>query len=524
MLRPYQVEAVNAIQNEWNNGNKKTLLVLPTGTGKTIVFSDVIKNQVQDGSRALILAHRGELLDQAATKLKEQTGLDSALEKAGSTSLGSKFNVTVASIQSLSQIKRLDKFPADYFKTIVVDEAHHVLSDTYQTVLSHFNQANVLGVTAPPDRGDQKNLGQYFNSKAYEYSMRQAIKEGYLCPIKAQMIPLKLDIKSVGMSNGDFAVGDIGTSLEPYLNQIAVEMTKYCKDRKTVVFLPLIETSQKFCELLNLHGVRAVEVNGKSQDRTKVIKDFENGEYDVLCNSSLLIEGWDCPAVDCVIVLRPTRVRSLYQQMIGRGTRLYPGKENLLILDFLWLTERHDLCKPSSLISKDEDIASRINKKLMDTDSAIDLIEADESSNRDAIEERERALAKQLSEMKKKKQKLVDPIQYAFSIEAEDLANYEPTFAWEMGPATDKQIECLEKLGICADEVKNAGLASLLIEKLKNRRNEGLATPRQIRYLEKVGFVHVGLWSFDAATKMINRLAANNWKIPWEIDVKRYHP
>ena len=117
--------------------------------------------------------------------------------------------------------------------------------------------------------------------------------------------------------------------------------------------------------------------------------------------------------------------------MIGRGTRLYPGKENLLILDFLWLTERHDLCKPSSLISKDDDIASRINKKLMDTDSAIDLIEAEESSNRDAIEERERALAKQLSEMKKKKQKLVDPIQYAFSIEAEDLANYEPTFAWE---------------------------------------------------------------------------------------------
>ena len=105
----------------------------------------------------------------------------------------------------------------------------------------------------------------------------------------------------------------------------------------------------------------------------------ENGEYDVLCNSCLLIEGWDCPAVDCVIVLRPTRVRSLYQQMIGRGTRLCPGKENLLILDFLWLTERHDLCKPSSLISKDDDIASRINKKLMDTDSAIDLMEAEES-------------------------------------------------------------------------------------------------------------------------------------------------
>lgn len=109
-------------------------------------------------------------------------------------------------------------------------------------------------------------------------------------------------------------MGEIGDALEPYLNQIVLEMLNYCKGRKTVVFLPLVKTSQKFCELLNLHGLRAAEVNGKSNDRKEVLEDFEKGEYDVLCNSMLLTEGWDCPAVDCVIVLRPTRVRSLYQQ------------------------------------------------------------------------------------------------------------------------------------------------------------------------------------------------------------------
>lgn len=330
MLRPYQQEAVKAIHKEWDDGRKNVLLVLPTGTGKTVCFSQVVKDQISDGSRALIIAHRGELLEQAADKLKRNNGVDSALEKAESSSLNSIFPVTVASVQSLSQVSRLNKFPKDYFKTIVIDEAHHAMSDSYQRVVEHFDSAKVLGVTATPDRADQRNLGQFFECKAYEYTMRQAIKDGYLSPIKAQMIPLELNISNVGLSNGDYAVGEIGDALEPYLNQIVLEMLNYCKERKTVVFLPLVKTSQKFCELLNLHGLRAAEVNGKSNDRKEILEDFEKGEYDVLCNSMLLTEGWDCPAVDCVIVLRPTRVRSLYQQMVGRGMRLSPetGKKN----------------------------------------------------------------------------------------------------------------------------------------------------------------------------------------------------
>ena len=491
-LRPYQAEAKQAILAAWDEGHRKTLLVLPTGCGKTVVFSSVTEVQVGKGHRVLIMAHRGELLEQAAEKLKQASGLDTVLEKAESSSLGSFIPVTVGSVQSLCQMSRLSRFPHDYYQDIIVDEAHHCLSDSYRRVLDHFPEANVLGVTATPDRGDMKNLGEFFDSRAYEYSMSTAIKDGYLCPIKAQMIPLELDISSVKMSSGDFAVGEIGSALEPYLHQIADEMVHYCGGRRTVVFLPLIATSQRFCWMLNDRGLRAAEVNGNSEDRSEILADFEAGKYDVLCNSMLLTEGWDCPAVDCIVVLRPTKVRSLYQQMVGRGMRLSPGKDHLLLLDFLWMTERHDLCRPSALISKDTKIAEMIDDKIAKGDEEIDLIEAEEQAEADVLAQREEALARELAEMRSRKRKLVDPLQYALSIAAEDLANYTPTFVWEMAPPSKKQLAFLEGRGIFAEGVTNAGMASLLIDRLVRRQDEGLATPKQIRLLERYGFRHVG--------------------------------
>lgn len=523
-LRPYQIQAKDAVLSEWSEGHRKTLLVLPTGTGKTVVFAKVVEARVNNGGRALVLAHRGELLSQAADKIMDASGMACALEKAESTSLGSNMPVTVGSVQSLAQPKRLARFPRDYFTDIVVDEAHHCLSDSYQRVLAHFPKANILGVTATPDRGDMKNLGQFFDSKAYEYTMPQAIRDGYLCPIKAQMIPLELDISGVKVTSGDFSSGEIGSALEPYLDQIAREMTHYCKGRKTVVFLPLIQTSQKFCAILNCYGLRAAEVNGNSENRAEVLRDFENGRYDVLCNSMLLTEGWDCPAVDCVVVLRPTKVRSLYQQMVGRGMRLFPDKEHLLLLDFLWMSERHDLCRPSALISKDADIAKRIDQQMVDSSDGIDLIDAEEQAERDVLAEREEALAKELAEMRKRKRKLVDPLQYALSIAAEDLVGYVPTFAWEMAPPSARQLDFLEKRGIFAESVENMGKASLLIDRLVHRQEEGLATPKQIRCLERYGFRQVGTWLFEDASKMITRLAANNWRVPYGLTPSMYRP
>ena len=523
-LRPYQTEARDAIIREWSEGKQKTLLVLPTGTGKTIVFASVVQNQIEHGGRALIMAHRGELLDQAADKLLDACGLPSVLEKAESSSLGSDVPVTVGSVQSLAQPKRLAQFPQDYFTDIVIDEAHHCLSDSYQRVLDHFPDANILGVTATPDRGDQRNLGKYFDSKAYEYSMTKAIRDGYLCPIKAQMIPLELDICDVGMNNGDYAVAEIGTALDPYLARIADEMTHYCRGRKTVVFLPLIKTSQKFCDLLNRAGLRAAEVNGSSDNRAQVLQKFESGRYDVLCNSMLLTEGWDCPAVDCIVVLRPTKIRSLYQQMVGRGMRLSEGKDDLLLLDFLWLSQRHDLCRPSALVSKDAAIAEKLDAKLIKDDSIYDLIEAEEQAERDILAEREDALARELAEMRRRKRKLVDPLQYAMSIAAEDLVGYVPTFAWEMAPASTKQLEFLEKRGIFSESVQNMGQASMIIDRLKRRQDEGLSTPKQIRCLEKYGFRQVGTWQFDAANNMISRIQSNSWRLPYGFNAADYKP
>lgn len=524
-LRPYQQQARDHIHAEWENGHTRTLLVLPTGTGKTIVFASVAADQVRAGDRVLILAHRGELLEQAADKLQRSTGLVSAVEKADATCLNTWFRVVVGSVQTLQRTARLERFPHDYFGTIIIDEAHHAITDGYRRILDYFGDAKVLGVTATPDRGDMRNLGEVFDSLAFEYKLTDAIKEGYLCRIMAQTIPLKLDISSVTMSGGDYAVGDLGTALDPYLEQIAAEMAQRCKGRKTVVFLPLIKTSQKFRDLLNSHGFRAAEVNGQSTDRKEVLADFDAGKYNVLCNSMLLTEGWDCPSVDCVVVLRPTKVRSLYSQMVGRGTRLSPGKSDLLLLDFLWMTDKHELCRPADLVCEDRAVARQMTENLAQTGCPEDIEEAAVQASEDVVAQREEALAKQLEEQRRKKARLVDPLQYEMSIQAEDLAGYVPAFGWEAGPPTEQQAAALEKLGILPDAVESAGKASLLLDRLNKRRAEGLTTPKQIRVLERYGFQSVGTWSFDAAKHMIDRIAAGGWRgVPKGVNPRTYIP
>lgn len=527
-LRPYQQEAKQAIFREWDQGHSRTLLVLPTGCGKTIVFAKVAEECVRNGDRVLIMAHRGELLDQASDKIAKTTGLGTAVEKAEQTCLGSWFRIVVGSVQSLQNENRLKKFDPDYFDTIIVDEAHHVLSNSYQKVMEHFSGAKVLGVTATPDRGDMRNLGDFFESLAYEYTLPKAIKEGYLSPIKAMTIPLKIDFSNVAVQAGDFKVSDIDTALDPYLYSIAQEMKKYCMDRKTVVFLPLVKTSQKFRDILNSEGFHAAECNGSTQARTEILEDFDKGKYNVLCNSMLLTEGWDCPSVDCVIVLRPTKVRSLYCQMVGRGTRLCEGKDNLLLLDFLWHTEKHELCHPASLIADSEEVAQKMTENLEKQAGidpmAIDLEEAEQTAREDVQREREEKLAEQLAAMKKRKRKLVDPLQFEMSIQAEDLSSYVPAFGWEMAPASDKQIKALEKYGIFPDDIDNAGKANLLLDRLNKRREEGLSTPKQIRFLESRGFQHVGTWPFDAARNIIDRIAACGWRIPQGVKPAEFKP
>ena len=527
-LRPYQQEARTAVESQWEQGNDRTLLVLPTGCGKTIVFAKISEDRVRQGDRVLILAHRGELLDQAADKIKTATGLICSTEKAEQSCLDSQsqwFRITVGSVQSLMRQSRLDRFDPDYFQTIIIDEAHHAVSDSYQRVLDYFSGAKVLGVTATPDRGDMRELGSVFDSLAYEYTLPRAIKEGYLSPIKAVIIPLKLDLSGVSIQSGDFKPGDLDTALDPYLYQIAEEMKKYCANRKTVVFLPLIKTSQKFRDILNEAGFNAAEVNGNSEDRAEILEDFDKGKYNVLCNSMLLTEGWDCPSVDCVIVLRPTKARSLYCQMVGRGTRLCEGKEHLLLLDFLWHTERHELCRPAHLICDSKEIADKMTEDLAENAGCeTDIEEAAQTASEEVQAQREEALAKQIAACKSRKRKLVDPLQYEMSICAADLSGYVPAFGWECAPPSDKQRAALEKRGIFPDEIETAGKAKLLLDRLEKRQSAGLTTPKQIRFLESRGFQHVGTWQFEAASSMIARISANGWKIPRGVDPQNYTP
>lgn len=518
-LRPYQEQAVNAVRNEWGDGNKATLLVMATGTGKTTIFGEVARRSMENGNGVLVLAHRGELIDQAASRLSSMCGCPAEIEKASRHygDLGGRdMPLCIASVQTL-QRERLEAFPLEGFKVLVIDEAHHAVAGSYREIIKRHmdNGGFLLGVTATADRADKRGLAEVFDSIAYEYPLARAVADGYLVPIAAKCIPLRIDLSKVKVSHGDFQANDLGHALDPYLPEIAREMAVECAGRKTVCFLPLVATAESMAAELNRAGLPAVAASGydSAEERERKKAAFERGEYGVLCNSMLYTEGWDCPAVDCVVVLRPTKSRGLYAQMVGRGTRLSPGKERLLLLDFLWMTERHDLARPASLLGVEPKVADKMAEIMEDGDE-FDLGELADEADRDVRAEREAALARELEAQRKKKKKLVDPLQFATSIQELDLEDYVPTKLWEYGDMTEKQRATIERFGVDPAGIENAGQASAFIDALMRRADSGLATAKQIRCLERAGFKGVGTWSFEAANSMVGRLAACSWN-PW---------
>ena len=286
--------------------------------GKTIVFSNLAAREVRRGGRVLILAHRGELLDQAIDKLYKATGIRAGLEKAEQTSDVTldemPYTVVVGSVQSMKSERRLARFKPNEFSLIVIDECHHALTGTYRAVIDHFPKARLLGVTATPDRGDLRSLSEVFQTISFEYSIIEAIKDGYLSPIHAQTIPLRIDLRGVAKQAGDYQAAGLGAALAPYLHQICREIKQRCADRKTIVFTPLISISREMLAIFKEEGVSEVrEVNGDSADRAETLEWFASAPKGcVLLNSMLLTEGYDEPSVDCIVVLRATKVRSLF--------------------------------------------------------------------------------------------------------------------------------------------------------------------------------------------------------------------
>lgn len=403
-LRPYQEEAVAAVFSERDAGKRSTLLSMATGTGKTVVFAEIIRQFIEASpdARVLVLAHRGELLNQAGKTISKVAGLDCDLEKSQSRcSFSSK--VVLGSVQTMRGEKRLARFPHDHFALIVVDEAHHSLAESYRTVLDWFPEAFVLGVTATAYRGDDHSLGLVFDSVAYDYPIVRGISEGYLTDIETRVIPVKIELDDVSVTHGDYAVGELGQALAPHVAEAARKIAEICADKKTVVFLPLVSTAEKMRDTLRELGLDAREVDGSSDDRQETLDWFERaGRGSALCNSMLLTEGWDCPSLDCIVVLRVTRSRGLYMQMVGRGTRLSPetGKESLLLLDFLWQTkDLLQLVRPASIFFDDPLEAARAMAAIEKSDKPMRMGDAKAAANSDAekkLEEQLRLVAKTL--------------------------------------------------------------------------------------------------------------------------------
>lgn len=507
-LRPYQQKAVDAVFNSWREFSK-TLLVLPTGTGKTVVFSKVAEHALNEGDgKILVLAHREELLTQARDKIYAATNLPCAFEKAGESSLDSLAPITCASVQTLMRKPRLNRFSPRHYDTIIVDEAHHTLSDSYQNILGYFSSARVLGVTATPDRGDKRNLGAYFQDIAFEYSIRDAIKENYLSKILVKTVSLKISLDGVKTTAGDFSADDLGSAIDPYLEEIAKHIPK---DRKTLIFLPLIATSKRMTEILQSLGHKAEHIDGTSPDRHEILGRLHTGKCRVLCNSMLLTEGFDEPSIECIVCLRPTKIRSLYAQIVGRGTRICEGKDNLLILDFLWQSTQHDLCHASHLIAEKREIADKMTE-IANFGGTFDLEELEADAKDSARQEREASLVSAINANVNKKSRLIDPIEYALSIHDDALEDYSPTFAWEREKPTQKQMAVLSKMKFDPKTITSRGYAAMLLNKIIARHAAKLATPSQIKTLEKYGYSNVQEYSFEHASNYISQIANNGWR------------
>lgn len=495
-LRPYQTAAISAVAAGWTEWQRQ-LIVLPTGAGKTIVFSSIV---AEEPGRSLIIAHREELVDQAIEKLHRARGVIAQKEKANHRASLSADRV-VASVQTLGA--RLKKWPADHFSLVVVDEAHHALASTWRKVIDHFcgGGARLLGVTATPDRGDKKALAEVFENVTFETTLLEMVRDGYLCPIRVQHLPIEVDLSKARTRAGDIAAEDASEAVGSVIEAIADAAVGEAWDRKLIVFLPLCSESERFASLLNARGMEAKHISGDSRDREEILKWFAQPGPKALCNASLLLEGFDQPDVDAVLMLRPTKVRSLYAQAIGRGTRLAEGKDHLLILDPLWMTGRHDLVRPASLVAKSKEEADAATQAMLEL-GAMDLLEG-MAAGRRSLEEQ---LKEELEKLERKPPKgQIDALAWSLAIRDTDLEGWEPTMKWHKQPASSKQIEALMKAGFWSESITCKGQASLILDKLALRRGMRLATPKQLLLLIKLGHPNPELETFEGASEWIDK-------------------
>lgn len=481
-LRPYQQACVDAINLGWESHSRQ-LAVVPTGGGKTIIFSKLAEASRR---KVLILAHRDKLVSQAIEKLQSATGIYAGKEKADSHALKSD-HVVVASIQTM--MRRKKRWKRTHFGLIICDEAHHGVSKSFQDVIEYFAPFNrLLGVTATDERSDGVSLLDVFKHKAFEIDMATLIRQGFLVQIKIKTCPVKVDLREVSRRAGDLAADQVGHALEPYLPAIAKEIKKSIGSRRTLVFLPLISTSHKLLSHLRQQGLKVEHVDGKMKDPDSVLDRFAAGEFQVLCNAMLLTEGFDDPGIGAVCNLRLTQSVSLYKQIVGRGTRIAPGKDYLLLLDFLWQSEKFSIMRPSNLlpgvsqehIDAMNEIANLSAGSTKDAEP-MDLFQMES----DAALKREANIAKAIEKNKRRKSEFLDAEEFARRIGAND--DYVPRFAWQKKPMTMEQIKTLTKAGVDVETVTCRGHAMELIDAYQNHENNKPASDAVKRRMREAG-------------------------------------
>jgi ATP-dependent helicase IRC3 len=352
-LRPYQQQCLDTIHAKFKAGINRQLVCIATGGGKTVIFAHLIK---QMGCRALILAHTNELLEQAKDKI-QMLYPDLTVGIVNGVSKEFDAHVIISSVQSAVKPDNLERLLAYEPLLLIVDEAHHAASPSYSALIEKLisNKTLLVGFSATPMRTDGKSLGTIFQEIIFEKTIKDLIEEGYLCQPYGTKVLSDLDLSGLALNDkGDYSAHDLTRLMDtPELNQLVADtLLEKARDRKTIIFSCTINHAKNLASELISKGVSATYVYGQCPDRYTKIQAFRNGDIQTLVNCSLLTEGFDCPETSCIVIARPTRSSSLFQQMIGRGLRPHPTKQNCLVLDFG--DRNHTLCGINSLIGIDQ--------------------------------------------------------------------------------------------------------------------------------------------------------------------------
>lgn len=513
-LRPYQVEAVAAIRRELE-ARRSTLLVMATGLGKTQVFGAVAHAWP---GRVLVLAHRFELLDQARARLAEMTGEGVGLVQAQNWSSGER--LVVGSIQTLCRPANMQAFPRDAFALVVVDEAHHAVAPTYRRVLEYFDSARVLGVTATPDRQDEKAMFNVFKSVAYVREIEDGIRDKYLCPIRVTQVEVEaIDLAAVRTTAGDLNQGDLDAvmGVEEALHGVVKPTLELSGDRKTIVFTTSVANAHRMAEIFNRYrqsSARAIDGDTATDIRAATIKAFRRGDFQYLVNVGILTEGTDIPDVSCVAMARPTKSRALYAQCAGRGLRIHPGKADCLLLDFVGNSGRHRLVSALDILAgkyTDDEVAAA--KQIAEETPGIDAQEALEKAREELIEkarrEAEREAARRAAIKAKKvsyQTRAVDPFAAMGVRDPEEFRG-----GVGVAHADPEQLHKLERwYGKDVPAECTSSQAEHLIRAFRRRMAQGLCTYKQQRILGSHGY-DTSRMTFDTASQLMTAIVENNY-------------